>query len=368
MITELSIENFKCFRHLNLPIAPLTLFTGYNGGGKSSAIQPLLLLSQGLRGGVSPTTFALNGPLVSLGMVADIKRSDDGNSETNTIFVISTAGERTTWEMSTRHDARSLHGQHKTELRNSDAVLLSPTFQLRRLCYLSAVRQGTSEVYPFPDYADEFVADVGADGRFAAFWYDQAVDDEVVAARRHPDEPATSLRKQFDAWFSSVFPGARANVQKLKPVTQLCLQFQLSDVGEWRRPANVGFGLSYVFPILVALLVAQEEQIVVIDSPEAHLHPSAQSQMGQLLAHFAAAGVQILVETHSDHLLNGVRLAVKDKVLGHEGAQIHFFTGATEESHGVISPSLDADGSVSEWPAGFFDQADKDLSRLTGWE
>jgi predicted ATPase len=142
----------------------------------------------------------------------------------------------------------------------------------------------------------------------------------------------------------------------------------LSDVGEWRRPANVGFGLSYVFPILVALLVAQEEQIVVIDSPEAHLHPSAQSQMGQLLAHFAAAGVQILVETHSDHLLNGVRLAVKDKVLGHEGAQIHFFTGATEESHGVISPSLDADGSVSEWPAGFFDQADKDLSRLTGWE
>jgi predicted ATPase len=113
--------------------------------------------------------------------------------------------------------------------------------------------------------------------------------------------------------------------------------------------------------------VAQEGQVVVIDSPEAHLHPFAQSQMGRLLAHFAAAGLQILIETHSDHLLNGVRLAVKDKVLSHEAARIHFFTGASADGHGVISPVLDAEGGVSEWPDGFFDQTEKDLSRLTGW-
>ena len=106
----------------------------------------------------------------------------------------------------------------------------------------------------------------------------------------------------------------------------------------------------------------------MIDSPEAHLHPSAQSQMGRLLARFAAAGVQILVETHSDHLLNGARLAVKERVLPHTALQIHFFTGATKEGHGVVSPTLDSNGRIDEWPDGFFDQSEKDLSRLTDWE
>src|SRR5258708_39648245 len=112
----------------------------------------------------------------------------------------------------------------------------------------------------------------------------------------------------------------------LSPVSRLNLPILLSEIGVWYRPANVRYGLTYAFPIIVALLAAEDDQIVVIDSPEAHLHPSAQSQMGQLLARFAAAGVQILVETHSDHLLNGARLAVKGGVLPHSEMQIHFFT------------------------------------------
>ena len=366
MILDLEIENFKCFKNLRLPFSKLTLFTGYNGAGKSSAIQPLLLLSQGLRSDTSAAFFPLNGPLVSLGTAADVIRTDPDATAPNPAFSIGTDAGHINWNFVTRSAARSLYVDPASETQ-PQPVLLDAITQLKQLCYLSAVRQGTSEVYPTPDVAEEAAPDMGADGHFAAFWYDQTVDDEVVEGRRHPGEPATSLRKQFDAWFASLFPGARANVQKLQPVAQLCLQFQLSETGEWRRPANVGYGLSYVFPILVALLVAQEGQMIVVDSPEAHLHPFAQSQMGRLLAHFAAAGVQILVETHSDHLLNGIRLAVKDGVIAHNDVKIHFFTGASAETHGVISPLLDSTGSVSEWPEGFFDQADKDLSRLTGW-
>jgi CRISPR-associated Cas5-like protein len=165
----------------------------------------------------------------------------------------------------------------------------------------------------------------------------------------------------------TLFVGAQANVQLIPQVSLLSLQFRLSEIGSWRRPANIGYGLSYAFPVLVALLTAQEGQLVVIDSPEAHLHPSAQSRMGRLLAHFAAAGVQILVETHSDHLLNGVRLAVKNRTLPHVDVRIHFFTGATSEGHGVLSPAIDPDGRIDEWPDGFLDQSEKDLSQLTGW-
>jgi CRISPR-associated Cas5-like protein len=146
------------------------------------------------------------------------------------------------------------------------------------------------------------------------------------------------------------------------------LQFRLSEFGSWRRPSNIGYGLTYAFPILVALLGAIENQVIVIDSPESHLHPSAQSQMGRILASFAAAGVQTIVETHSDHLLNGVRLAVRDGILSSEDLRIHFFRGVSGAEHGVTRPRIGAGGEIYEWPEGFFDQGEKDLSRLAGWD
>ena len=366
MITSILIENFKCFSELRLPLGPLTLFTGYNGGGKSSAIQPLLLLAQGLRRTMRPREYALNGALVRLGTTTDLIHSSDNMTSPRILFTVATAMSDTKWTLLPRADGRSLCPLEPDDV--PDPLLLSSAAEhLRTLSYISAIRQGTADTYPVPDIPDEFVTDVGIDGRFASYWYDRDLDDEVEEQRRHPAEPASSVRKQLDAWLAALFPGARANVRKLPPVPQLCLQFQLSDIGEWRRPANVGFGLSYAFPILVALLTAHEGQIVVIDSPEAHLHPFAQSQMGQLLAKFAAAGVQVLIETHSDHLLNGVRLAIKDGTLLPETAQIHFFTGATTHRHGVISPTVDVNGGMSEWPGGFFDQSEKDLSRLSGW-
>jgi predicted ATPase len=130
---------------------------------------------------------------------------------------------------------------------------------------------------------------------------------------------------------------------------------------------NVGYGLTYTFPILVALLAAEPGDIIVIDGPEAHLHPQAQSRMGWMLATFAAAGIQLIVETHSDHILNGIRLAVRDKVLPTAGLSLLFFAGNVLEGHGVTSPRIDDEGRINEWPDGFFDQGDKDIAQLAGW-
>src|SRR5260370_36481781 len=76
-------------------------------------------------------------------------------------------------------------------------------------------------------------------------------------------------------------------------------------------PTSVGFGITYALPIVVAVLSAHPGSLVIIENPEAHLHPRGQVKMGELLCQASAAGIQILIETHSDHVLNGIRLAVQ---------------------------------------------------------
>jgi len=133
------------------------------------------------------------------------------------------------------------------------------------------------------------------------------------------------------------------------------------------RAANVGFGLTYVLPILTAILSSAPGALLLIENPEAHLHPKGQSRMGELLARAASCGIQIIVETHSDHILNGIRLAVRNRKLASSDVQIHFFQRG--EHDGVIDVStlrVDRNGSIDEWPDGFFDQSERDLMAL--WE
>lgn len=392
MITALEIENFKCFRNLRLEIGQLTLLTGFNSGGKSSAVQPLLLLSQSVRARLFTNSFPLNGPFIKLGTVGDILPTDASISSLT--FKIEDKSLATTWKATARAIDRQLELQESTWPINLDddddpepepepepeynaydiSTYANQKYEyntielLTGLSYLSATRTGPDDSYPAPDWFSEGNVDVGADGRYASYWYSKYADNEVATARMHPEETSSSFRKQFDSWFSSLFPNAQANVQHHPNLSAYSLQFRISEFGPWRKPTNVGYGFSYVFPILVSLLAASEQQVVVIDSPEAHLHPYAQSQMGKIIAHFAAAGVQIIVETHSDHLLNGLRLAIKDSVLSPDDLRIHFFTGAGESGHGVQSLNIDNDGRVSNWPDGFFDQAEKDMNLLAGWD
>jgi predicted ATPase len=375
MITAFELENFKCFSRLRLELGALTLLTGYNAAGKSSAIQPLLLLRQASRTGSYAQKIHLNGPVVRLGTVGDVMPAN--TSLSTLMFKVENGSAALTWYLSGKAGERHMDVLQPLDEKpvhsvNGLACLESEEADLRNLLsglsYLSAVRIGPGDAFPTPESFDDAAADVGIDGRYAPYWYDRSSDNEVPLARRHPEEVASSFRKQLDAWLSTLFPNAQATVQHNSSLSLQTLQFRISDIGAWRRPANVGYGFSYAFPILVALLAATEDQVVVIDSPEAHLHPYAQSQMGRLIAHFASAGVQVILETHSDHLLNGVRLAVKDSVLSTDDLRVHFFAGSDDDGHGVLTLAVSPDGRIADWPEGFFDQAEKDLARLSGWE
>ena len=387
MLEAIEMRNFKCYEALDLPCAALTVLTGYNAAGKSTALQALLLLTQALQTAANERELPLNGDVVSLGSEGDVLRHDA--SEPSFSLGVRTADERIRWTFGSQRVrsgrglvplraleylqgsmsgvARLQEPQRIWPADDGDGARSPLAAALRSTTYLSADRAVPLDSFPVPRTASRLAGDVGAAGEFAPYWYVEYTDEDVDPARRHPQDAATTVRAQVNAWLNELFPGARASADRLSPDAPIRLSFSLSRTSRWARPANVGFGLSYAFPMLVALLTREKGSIVVVDSAEAHLHPRAQSAVGRLLGQMAGAGLQVFVETHSDHLLSGVRLAVRDGLVQPDDVALHF-VGQDGVAGQVTTLAVDKSGAVSDWPEGFFDQAENDLAILSGWK
>jgi predicted ATPase len=119
--------------------------------------------------------------------------------------------------------------------------------------------------------------------------------------------------------------------------------------------ADVGFGLSQVLPVLVALLVAQPGQLVYLEQPEIHLHPLAQRRLAGVLAAAAKRGIRVVLETHSALLLRQIQTLVAKGDLATDLVKLHWFKrnpgdGITQ----LFTADLDENGAFGEdWPEDF---------------
>lgn len=164
-----------------------------------------------------------------------------------------------------------------------------------------------------------------------------------------------------------ILPGASFDVTLSEESDSASTHFLRDPLGRRVkvRATHIGFGLTYALPIIVSVLSLSENSLFLVENPEAHLHPFSQSRLGAFLAIMSELGRQIFVETHSDHFVNGVRLAIKSGLARGDSVSFAFFEpplhGETAE---VTSISVDDRGILSQWPRGFFDQIESDLSRL----
>lgn len=170
---------------------------------------------------------------------------------------------------------------------------------------------------------------------------------------------------------TEISPGVRLNVKRYSEMDLMTFNvtYNLGHqvASSEYRPTNVGFGITYALPIVVSVLAARPGSLVIIENPEAHLHPRGQVKMGELLASASAAGIQVLIETHSDHVLNGIRLAVHAKKIPSTNVALYHSQWKT----GGKSPSLslldiDENGRLQQWPEGFFDEMERSLDQLLG--
>jgi hypothetical protein len=247
----------------------------------------------------------------------------------------------------------------------ADVLTLPPSslaYRLRRLTYITAERIGPREFYPI----DETATVVGPAGEHALSVLHLGRDERVLDGLMIEGIAPTRLR-QVEARMRDFFPGCGLEVLQVPQANAVTLGLRTSADTSFHRPIHVGFGLTQILPIVIAALSASAGDILLIENPEVHLHPGGQAKMGQFLAQVAKAGVQVIVETHSDHVLNGIRRAVKDEQLTPEQVALHFFRPRSENMPQVISPQLDKSGNIDSWPEGFFDQFDKDMNYFANW-
>lgn len=378
MLTQVDLEHFKCFNLLKLPIGRLTLLSGSNSSGKSSVLQSLVLLHQTIREHEWATRLLLNGSELRLGTVTDVVDKVSGRRTFGIGLIDDDRSVRWTFEGAERRDmsaAVAILRVAATEYHSPNALrfLLPPDAgrehqdlanRLSRLTCLTAERVGPREVYALEDPSSIQV--VGPRGENVASLLHWGRDKEVLAGMVADVRPPTRLH-QVEAQMNEFFPGCSLEVQQVPQSNGVTLGLRTSSATGFHRPVHVGFGLTQVLPIIVAALSREQDDLLLIENPEVHLHPAGQAKMGIFLARVAAAGVQVFIETHSDHVLNGIRRAVKSGVVKAEDVAVHFFRDRNADGNQVISPVIDANGNIDVWPAGFFDQFDKDLSHFAGW-
>lgn len=377
MLTRIDLHHFKCFELLRLPLAPLTLLTGLNASGKSSVLQTLALLNQTINERESSIRLILNGRVVQLGTTADLV--DEETSKDT--FGISLDSDEKVFEWAfcgNRHERSmmikrvSINGKAilnpqllhcMLPIDDEDQAIQTLAHNLRDLTYITAERIPPQETYQLGD--PHMSNGVGSRGEHAIsilHWgEDEPVYDELIL----PESPGILLR-QVEERMRTLFPGFRINLQLAG--NSLILGLRISDTTRFHNPTHTGFGLTQILPIIVAILAANRGDIIMIENPEIHLHPAGQALVGQFMADAAAAGIQLLVETHSDHVLNGVRRAVKASRISADQVAIHFFRPRSEGLTQVMSPTIDNSGNIDHWPDGFFDQFDKDANYFAGWE
>lgn len=362
MIEHLRLKNFKCFREHTIPFGALTVLAGVNGAGKSSVIQAILALHQ--RWGIHEESAPWRGPLVNLGSPRDVLHA---GATDDVVRIEALANGRTTYYE--QHLLRS-----KRESGSSGRADATQLFR-GEIYYLSADRLGPRPTLPYVEGERAPVTPLGKRGEYVLWYLSQMGSLPVSQAVRHRSEPKNTLATQANAWLSVVSPGAELEVRVIPEADCAVASYR------YRRPAdvpsrafragNVGFGVSYALPPIVALLAPKQDRLsedvhlIIIENPEAHIHPAGQTSLGELAARAAAGGSQVILETHSDHVLNGVRLAVAEGILPPDQVVIHYFERAGLDVR-MTTPAVTRTGRLDVWPEGFFDQHERNLSRLIG--
>jgi len=402
-ITRITVKGFKSIAdECSIEIRPLTILAGANSSGKSSIMQPILMMKQTLEAPYDPGPLLINGPNVrftsaeqflsqldvkvvgKFSMGLEVKSSISFNEafiskpqsgmEIDEISYNDDEGITILRPEMTKEEIMAAYPQWGgVRLEDSKNNLLKIE---RNRCFLELKLFNISEV-PFS----------GATGWSSTFSNPILSLIHVPALRGNPERnyKKTSVGPMFPGTFEIYAASLIHHWQATEDtrlndlgtaLERLGLTWKVSSkkvddvsvevmVGRFIHGTNgnskdlvsiadVGFGISQILPVIVALLTAEPGQLVYIEQPEIHLHPLAQTAMAQILADAANRGVKVVAETHSSLLLLGIQSLVAEGKLSPDKVKLHWFKRRTEDGvTEVSSADLDKAGAFGDWPEDF---------------
>lgn len=380
MIRKLHLKNFKSHRDTCLDFKPLTLISGVNNIGKSSVLQALLLLRQTYKNHRLDKGLDLSSPspIVSLGIGDDVlyKFSD------KPILSIGVCTEKQQYDFDFDVENALVESFLPIVSPSVDSESLSKESLFNRdFQYLSALRVGGKsdfKIYSFEVNDERQISIVNGQGEALGNFLSEYGHEPTFnyIATGIEGEPV-ALLDQVTYWEGLISKGITIDVQPKPDKTGFSIFYGTKGTEgkksiEGLRAENVGFGVSYSLSVVTALLSAQPGALIMIENPEAHLHPDGQAKLAELMCLVAQRGIQVVVETHSDHIINGVlvnckRFEKEGRGIDRENVSIYYFSGQ-DENHSVQYEEVKVleDGKVNFQPIGFFDRIEKDIDYLLG--
>lgn len=406
-LRALSVEGFKSIdQEQTLEVRPLTILAGTNSSGKSSMIQPLLLLKQTLEAPYDPGPLLLNGANAKFTLAdqfmnhSRVKRKEDrfafglsleDKSSCKITFVrpkrnpveldslrVTRPGEEQLYSLGiTDFDEIGLSREELTFFDKSASVKVTTT---RNRCFVDVSLAGI-------DQRKKHVRLI-VDPRIDSFERSITHLIHVPGHRGNPrrNYPLTAVGERypgtFDEYVASVIAAKKedsaGSIEEMSSdLLDLGLTWKVEAkavdhtqveirVGRLPQPkqggardlvsiADVGFGVSQTLPVVVALRIALPGQTVYIEQPEIHLHPKAQHAMAKLLASAAQRGVRVIAETHSLLILLGVQRLIAEGKIDPALVKLHWFSRDEKGLTRISSHDLDSAGRFGDWPVDFDD-------------
>lgn len=361
MIESVSLQNFKCFSEKkDIKLAKITILYGHNGRGKSSLSQALLLIGQSMKERNDLDQLSIVGEQVKLDTFADVKTAGSGQEEIK--FWIDTDKERVELGFSPYADKPQL-GRLSTLLYDGEDRFVVQTTQATEVTDKGGkVAFSTSDISVLQQLKSIVYISAGRLGPVNDVMRNDSLSPNKIGTKGENllnalSHQAPEFVDYVGQWLSKILNGASMKIVDPK-ATRLELMLNSRDGNQLFHPVNVGFGYSYVLPVIVGTLLAEKGSVVIVENPEAHLHPGAQSRIMEfLIEQSIARDLQLIIETHSDHVVNGMRISMKKGVLKPADSIIqHFAYTENGTAPEITRITCDSKGNLSDYPEDFQDE------------
>lgn len=357
MIDYLKIEGYKSIDKFEVNLKNFNLFVGGNSVGKSSVIQGLLIFSQN----ITERQPNLSGQFVSMESYREIRNFRTRPQkiileiEINKNRCVKEISENSNLELVCNHTCLNCSLKNFSKyITGCNHLNYNANFH-----YLSADRIGNIEIYDKNKFQK---TKIGLYGEYAIDYFDKN-KSTIISEFLIKDFTNKTLSGQVNYWLNYI-TGYELKTEKIEK-TDFIKGYYLKDGFEFRG-RNVGAGLGYLISILILCLSSKKNDIIIIENPEIHLHPKAQALLTEFLIFISNGGVQVIIETHSDHIFNGTRIGIKEKSISKEKISVNYFDLTQEFLTKHTEIKFNDEGRILNHEVGLFEQFDLDINRLLG--